>query len=195
MGYTAKEPLSAGTVGYKGILQGIIGGGGFLAVVAIIRALKPDLIWPADQDAEVTTKINEAIQSLAVAATSIGFVIGAVKNVWKNREKIEGGIVVKKVVPLLLCLSLLGLSGCAITGPNGAWQLSLNAEQIGFVKDLAVEIYNIEQRIDEAQAEAEAAKKEGKIEKVESILERIERMREEIRAKEQKIEEQEQGQE
>lgn len=78
--------------GKTGAVAGVVSVGTLAAVVGVVRGFWPDLLWPAEQDAEILNQISGAIAAIVTAATAIGTLWGIGTNVWKNRGRLKNGV-------------------------------------------------------------------------------------------------------
>ena len=114
---TQSQTYAVSTGVGKGVKQAIISAGVLVAGFGVVRGLAPGILWPEDQDAEIAGRINEAITAIVGAVTALSFLVGVIKNVWKNWGLVKTGVTATKL-GILLCAGLLafGTAGCVTHG-------------------------------------------------------------------------------
>lgn len=182
-----EQKLAIATTAGKGVKQAIISVTTLVAVLGLIRGFAPDLLWPPEQDAEMAAKLNEALASIAGAVGAVAFLVGVIKNLFKNRSLAKNGVSVTKVAVVLLAMGLM--SGCAFTTPEGVWSIGIDTDMLGAVKDNAQALANTYQEIEAQEAALEEAQKAGKTDRVASILEKIANLRQKAENKESVVQE------
>lgn len=181
-----EQKLAITTTAGKGVKQAIISVATLVAVLGLIRGFAPDLLWPPEQDAEMAAKLNEALASIAGAVGAVAFLVGIVKNIFKNRSLAKNGVSVTKALVVLLALGLM--SGCAFTTPEGVWSIGIDADMLGAVKDNAQALANTYQEIEAQEAALEQAQLDGKADRVASIMEKIAALKQKAENKEAVVE-------